>query len=117
MDPNIYSFLHVTSGMLLVAFTFAAFANPVPEARKRSLMLTGILSLVMAVAGFGLLAKVYPGAFPIWVIVKLVCWLGLSALAGIAFRRPGSVGALRWIAVALVATAVLMVYVVKDALG
>lgn len=114
MNPIYYSFLHVTCGFLLVAFTFAAFANPVPEARKRSLMITGILSLVMLVAGFGLHAKLYAGSFPIWLIVKILCWLGLSALAGISFRRPESVGTLRWIAIVLVTVALAMIYIVKD---
>ncbi len=114
MNPIYYSFLHVASGFLLVALTFAAFANPAPEARKRTLMLTGILSLIMLVGGFGLVAKVLGGAWPHWVLVKIACWLGLSALAGIAYRKPEKIGLLRWIAIALVVTALAMVYLVRD---
>lgn len=110
MDPKIYSLLHVTSGFLLTALTFRAFASPTPETRKQTMMLTGILSLVMLVAGFGLHAKLYKGMFPGWVAVKIGCWLGLSALAGIAYRSPGKTGLLAWIAAALVATAIAMVY-------
>jgi hypothetical protein len=42
--------------------------------------------------------------------VKLACWLALSALAGLGYRRRGAAGALAPIAIALVFVAVLMVY-------
>jgi hypothetical protein len=46
-----------------------------------------------------------------WVVVKIVCWLGLSALAGIAYRRRAQAGLWLKLAVVLAATAVAMVYV------
>ena len=61
------------------------------------------------VGGFGLQAKLQTG-WPGWFVVKLVCWLGLSALAGIGYKRRGAAGTLAIVAVALVATAVVMVY-------
>jgi hypothetical protein len=109
MNPLLYSVLHVLSGFLLVALTFQAFAAPRPETRKRVLALSGIAALVMLVAGFGLVAKLNLG-FPGWVIVKLLCWLVLAGLAGTAYRRPGSTGALAWLATGLVAIALYMVY-------
>lgn len=109
MNPAVYSVLHVLSAILLVAFTFQAFAAPRPETRKRLMMLTGIFSLVMLVAGVGLLHKLGLG-FPGWVVVKLVCWLGISAMAGVAFRKPGSAGALTTVTVLLVVVALYMVY-------
>jgi hypothetical protein len=39
--------------------------------------------------------------FPAWIWVKLVCWLILSALAGMAYRKPASMltwKALSWAA-------------------
>ena len=54
----------------------------------------GIASLLVLISGFGLLAKLHANQFSGWVIVKLVCWLGLSMLAGMAFRRPHLRGAL-----------------------
>lgn len=108
MEANFYYVLHVISVVLLAGFTFGAIAAPDPGKRKRTLMMTGILSLVALIAGFGLLSKQGHG-FPGWVLVKLVCWLGLSGLAGIAFRgRPK--GALTLVAVALIAVAVWAVY-------
>jgi len=109
MDPSIYSILHVGSALLLVAVTFQAFAAPQPERRKQALMFSGILSILMVVAGFGLVAKLHYG-FPGWIIVKLVCWLGLSAMAGIAFRRPEKAKALSLITTVLLVVALIMVY-------
>lgn len=109
MSPATYSVLHVAAGFLLLAITFRAFAHPVPESKRSVLAWSGIASLVMLVAGFGLLAKLKYG-FPGWIVVKLVCWLGLSALAGVAYRKPGSTGALTLVAALLVVVAIYMVY-------
>ena len=114
MNPIYYSLLHVFALFILSAHTFMAFANPAPENKKRTMIVTGIASLLVVVSGFGLLAKIYPGQFPGWVIVKLVCWLGLSALAGIAYRRPHMRGALALIALLLTLTALIMVYIVRN---
>jgi hypothetical protein len=108
MSPVFYSILHVTSVLVLTGYTFYAFAAP-PETRKRVLMISGIASVLALIAGFGLQAKLSYG-FPGWLIVKLVCWLGISALAGIGYRRRGAAGALAAITILLTFIAVLMVY-------
>lgn len=109
MNPQIYSVIHVVSVILLTAFTFKAFANPAPEKRGKTMMLTGIFALLALVAGFGLSAKLEYG-FPGWMIAKLGCWLLLSGLAGVAFRRPGATGMLTTLAVLIVGAAVYLVY-------
>ncbi|HYP17316.1 MAG TPA: hypothetical protein VEQ65_08910 [Opitutus sp.] len=108
MSPTFYYVLHVLSVFTLAGYTFYAFAAPA-ETRKRVMMITGIASLLALVGGFGLQAKLNYG-FPGWLIVKLVCWLGLSALAGMGYKRRGAAGALAVVALALVAVAVVMVY-------
>ena len=108
MDQRFYYALHLISLFILTAYTFRAFAAPTAEARRANLMMTGIASLVALVAGFGLLAKLQLG-FPVWVIVKLVCWLVLSGLAGMAHKK-GQAGALPSMALALLLVAVVMVY-------
>ncbi len=110
MSTTFYSVLHVISLLLLSGFTFAAFASPTPERRRKSAILTGILSLLVLVGGFGLLARTQTG-WEVWVIVKLVCWLGVSAMAGMVFKRPHAAGTLRALTILLIATAVTMVYV------
>jgi hypothetical protein len=108
MSPTIYSILHVISILVLTGYTFYAFAAGA-ETRKRVMMITGIASVLALVGGFGLQAKLNLG-FPGWLIVKLVCWLGLSALAGFGYRRRGAAGSLAAVAVILSFIAVLMVY-------
>ena len=109
MSPQVYYLLHVGSAFLLAALTFQAFAAPTPEKRRQTLMLTGILSLVLVVGGFGLLAKLSYG-FDGWVLIKIVCWLALSALAGMAFRKPQSAGTLAFVASFVIVLALYAVY-------
>ena len=108
MSPTIYYILHVTSVLVLTGYTFYAFAAA-PETRKRVMMITGIASLLAVIAGFGLQAKLHLG-FPGWLIVKIVCWLGLSALAGFGYRKRGAAGTLAAVALLLAFIAVVMVY-------
>jgi uncharacterized membrane protein SirB2 len=105
-----YQLLHVLSLIVLTAQTFMAFANPLPENRKRTMMITGIAALLMFISGFGMLTiNKIPFATG-WVIVKLVCWLGVSAMAGFAYRKAHLRGALSTIAMVLIAVAIFMVY-------
>ena len=99
MRYQLFQVFHVFSVFLLVGVTFAAFAAPHPERRRRSLMWSGICSLLVFVSGFGLLGILGTG-FPGWVIVKLLCWLVLSALVSMAFRRPDQVKS--WLGVTLI---------------
>lgn len=109
MSPVFYQILHVFAALVLTGCTFYAFAAPAGS-RKKVLMVSGIASLVVLVAGFGLLSKLYNNQFAAWVIVKIVAWLGLSALTGIAFRRRSAVPALMAVTLALVFAAVYAVY-------
>ncbi len=111
MSPTFYYILHLLSLFVLTGYTFYAFAAP-PETRKRVMMITGIASLLAAVAGFGLQAKLVH-AFPAWLIVKIVCWLGLSAVAGMAYRKRDQAGMLMAVAIVLVLVALVMVYYVR----
>jgi len=105
-----YQLLHIFSLLVLTAHTFMAFGNPDPANRKRTMMITGIASLLMLVSGFAMLSLNKIPFATGWVIVKIVCWLGLSALAGIAYRRAHLRGALSLIALVLMLVAVTMVY-------
>lgn len=109
MDPQTYQILHVAGAFLLTAFTFQAFAAPTPSRRRSTLIVTGLLSLVVLVAGIGILHKTGIG-FPPWVWIKIGAWLGLSALAGLVFRRPGSAWMMTLVAIALVLVSLWAVY-------
>lgn len=115
MNPQYYYLLHLFSLFVLTAHTFMAFGNPDPANRKQTLIITGIATLLVLVSGFGLLAKLHANQFSGWVIVKLVCWLGLSALAGIVYRRPQLRGLLATVALSLTLVALIMVYIVRFA--
>ena len=110
MNPSFYHLLHVFSLLVLTAHTYMAFANPAPENRKRTMMITGIASLLMLVSGFGLMAKLYGGHMLGWMIVKIVCWLGFSAMAGIVYRKAHLRGMFSFVGLVLLLTALIMVY-------
>ena len=116
MNPLYYYLLHIFSLFVLTAHTFMAFGNPDPANRKQTMMITGIASLLALVSGFGLMAKLHPQEYTaVWFIVKFFCWLGLSALAGIVYRRPHLRSTLAAVALGLVAVALFLVYVVRVA--
>ncbi|MEI8089508.1 MAG: hypothetical protein WCG63_07920 [Opitutaceae bacterium] len=109
MNPTIYHIFHISSLLVLFGYTFYAFAAPA-ESKRRVMMITGIASLIALVGGFGLLAKLHLG-FPGWIIVKFICWLGLSAISGFAYRKREQSCVLMMLALILAITAVVMVYV------
>jgi uncharacterized membrane protein SirB2 len=109
MTLNLYHFIHVFSVLVLVGYTFYAFAGPAPATRRRVLFATGIASLMILTTGMGLMQKVGYG-WKGWIIVKIVVWLAISAFAGIAYRRPGARGILGALTVFLSGLAVYMVF-------
>ncbi len=105
-----YHLLHLFSLFVLTAHTFMAFGNPDPANRKRTMMITGIASLFVFISGFGMLHLLKIPYSTGWVIVKIVCWLGISSVAGIVYRRAQWRGLLSLITLLLILTAVYMVY-------
>lgn len=111
MNPVYYQILHLFCLFVLIAQTFIAFANPQPENRKRTMIITGIAAVLIVVSGFGLISKLYQNHIVGWMVVKIVCWVGLSALAGFTYRRPQWRSKLAFTALLLVLIALVMVYV------
>jgi uncharacterized membrane protein SirB2 len=105
-----YHILHLLSLIVLTAHTFMAFANPDPANRKRTMMITGIATLLLFISGFGMLTVLKISFLTGWVLVKFVCWLGLSALAGVAYRKAHLRGVLSLVALVLITVALTMVY-------
>jgi len=103
MDPRIYLFLHLIAVIHLVGLTFYAFAGPSTSTRKLVLAVGGVASILAVATGLILVMKM--GAFPGWVWLKLLAWLGLSAFAGIAYRRRGLSRILMFMTVVLVVMA------------
>ena len=112
MNPRELSLLHVVhvaAVVVLIAYTFFAFAGA-PETRKRVLIITGVASLLALLTGIRMWQGAYGFAMMGWVIVKGVCWLGLSAMTGMAYRKRDQVNALMVVVLALAIVALVMVY-------
>ena len=101
--------VHVAAVVVLIAYTFFAFAGA-PETRKRVLMITGIASLLALLTGIRMWQGMFAFSMMGWVIVKLVCWLGLSALTGVAYRKRDQANTLMVVVLALAVVALVMVY-------
>ncbi len=108
-ETNILHLLHVAAALVLMGYTFHALAAP-PETRKKVMIWTGAASLVMLLTGLRMWQTVYGFAPAGWLFAKMVCWLGLSALAGIAYRRREQAGVFAWVALILAVAAVTLVY-------
>jgi len=109
MNLLTYTLVHVLCVVLLTGFTFQAIAAPVEANRRRLSITTGVLALLLFVAGFGALAK---GEFDNmgWVAVKVLCAVVLASLAPLAFKRPERSGRLIGVAVVVLVLAICMVY-------
>jgi hypothetical protein len=113
MNPqelNSLHIVHVTSALGLIGATFYAFAGA-PETRKKALMWGGIAALLILLTGLRLWQGLHFGLGGLWIYVKFICWLGLSTIGGIAYRRREKARLLAVIAILLAATAVAMAYV------
>jgi hypothetical protein len=91
MRWTLYPILHIAGILFLTGTVFAVFGGAPDSRRKLIMMVGGILSLLVLVSGFGLAARKldppYPAGLPLWLWVKVICWLWLSAVAGLAYRR------------------------------
>ena len=108
MSPAFYHVLHVFSVIVVTGGVFYGFAGS-PGTRQKVLMITGIASVLQLVSGIGLLHKLGYG-FPVWAIVKLICWLALSALAGIGYRQRGRTGLFMAVILTILFVAIMAVY-------
>lgn len=109
VEYNVLHLLHVASLLVLTGYTFYAFAAG-PETRKGVMMVTGIATLIALLTGIRMWQALYTFSFLGWIVVKLVCWIALSALAGMAYRKRDKAALLMSVGVVLTVVAVAMVY-------
>jgi hypothetical protein len=112
MNPNelnVLHLLHVVGVLVLTGFTFFAFAGA-PETRKRVLAITGIASLLVLLTGIRMWQGLFGFAAFGWIIVKIGCWLVVSALTGVAYRKRDKANTLMIIVLLLLTIALAMVY-------
>lgn len=114
MKILVYQILHVSSIVFLIGTVFAIFAGAPESKRKLLSMLVGVLSVLALVGGFGLASAVHgmpnPATWPMWMWGKVVCWLGIAAIGGMAFKRRDKPVAFVGLVVVLVLVALILVY-------
>lgn len=108
-ELNLLHVLHVASVIVLIAYTFYAFAAP-PQTRKGVLITTGIASLIILFTGIRMWQGMFNFTMMGWIVVKLVCWLGISAFTGMAYRRRQQAALFMGITLVLAVIALVMVY-------
>lgn len=109
VEYNVLHLLHVAGVLLLTGYTYYAFAAPA-DTRKRVMMITGIATLLVLLTGIRMWQSIYTFTFSGWIIVKILCWLGASALTGLAYRKREKAKGLMTLAGVLLVVAVAMVY-------
>lgn len=108
MNYQVFLLLHLVSVLLLSGVTFAALASGDPDQRRQYLMRSGILSLLVFISGFGVMGMMGMG-MPGWAMVKVVCWLVLSGVTGMAFRMRAQASMLGIVSSVVILIAVAMV--------
>jgi ABC-type transport system involved in cytochrome c biogenesis permease subunit len=108
-EINALHIVHVAAVLVLIAYTFYAFAAP-PETRKRVLAVTGAAFLVLLLTGVRLWQGLYGFAPLGWIVVKLVCAVGITGLVGLAYRRRSQAGLLMAVVLGLAILAIAMVF-------
>jgi uncharacterized membrane protein SirB2 len=84
MSYEIYKVIHLVSLITLVACLAVNFFSETP--RKLTRIGSMVASLLLMVAGMGLLARTRIG-WPSWVIAKMVIWLILAVSAPMMAKR------------------------------
>lgn len=88
MSYEFYKILHLI-GLVTLFISLGALAYIPLEKRKPFMAIHGIASVVMLVAGFGLLARLGMARdMGMWVYLKIVIWLALGATPVILKRKP-----------------------------
>lgn len=88
MSYQFYKMLHIISIVLF----FALYASAAVKAKNKmnfkfETIFTGILLLVILTAGMGLKKFAAPGAWPLWVNLKLGIWAIIGVSAHMVLKR------------------------------
>lgn len=89
MSPEFYKILHLIGVITLFAGIggFLTYGSEKAPRAKMVGMLHGIGLVLILISGFGMQAK-YGYGFPVWIILKVLLWVGLGAL--LAFAKKGT---------------------------
>ena len=115
MPAYIYHILHFI-GILMLFLGYGALlgrslaGSDDARVKKLGSITSGIGLVLMIIAGFGLVAKLYGNSFEPWMIAKVVIWFVLGGLIALINRKPALALPLWWVLIALGALAAVMVY-------
>ena len=93
MSYEFYKVLHVFMLVLMVTSFAPQFVSANNSNAKLFKITSGIASLLLFVAGMGLLARIGVGhgqGWPMWVKVKVGLWVAIAALGPIMIKRMKS---------------------------
>ncbi len=97
MPYEVYKIIHIFGVILLFASLGGLAVHAINggdkasnSARKLVMISHGLASLLVLVAGFGLLARLggMSWPFPLWVWLKLGIWLLMGALLALPYKMP-----------------------------
>jgi hypothetical protein len=88
MSYQFYKMMHVISIVLF----FALYASAAVKAQNKlgfkfEKIFTGIMILLILVGGFGLKKFAAPGAWPMWLALKLGIWVVVGGAAHVVLKR------------------------------
>lgn len=91
IPQEIYRILHVVGlGLTLAAIGAAAGSAKslgMPEGKSKAWAIAhGVGLFLVLVAGFGLMARTEVEGYPLWIIIKLVMFLGLGVCLTLAYK-------------------------------
>lgn len=99
--------VHLACIFTLLGVTFYAF-GAAPETKKPVMIISGLAAVGVLLTGGAMLGMAHMG-FPGWAIVKLVCWLGIASMGGMAYRRRSQAVPFMVVVLALAVVAAAMV--------
>lgn len=99
MSYESYKLLHFAAIFVFLASASVLLLGKSPG--KLWKMVTGVASLVILIAGFGLSAKGGFG-FPLWVQMKIIVWFAITGLGHVVAKRfPAQAAPAYWATLAL----------------
>ncbi len=108
MSYEFYKVVHL-AGLVTLFASLGALAVVPAERRKPFMALHGIATVVMLVAGFGLLAKLnLMGNLGMWVYAKLGIWLAFGVIPVVLKRKPNLAVPMLLVSIALGAVAAFL---------
>ena len=115
MPAYIYHILHLI-GILMLFMGYGALlgrsmaSSDHAGVKKLGSITSGIGLVLIIIAGFGLMAKVYSNSFLPWMMVKLAIWVILGGLIALINRKPALATTLWWTILGLGSLSIILVY-------